>query len=188
MSCATPLSQASIVDYWAAALTEAEEAEVEEHVFSCDACAHRLEQNGELTQLVRKVVIRRGGMNISLTRALLDRLEADGLQMRHYRLAPGEQVACRVAADDDLVVTWLAADLAGIESVALTIRDGAGNPMPGVDDAPIDRAAKQVIYAISGDFARQLPTMTLRLQLVATEAGRERVLGDYTLMHTAERA
>jgi hypothetical protein len=54
-----------------------------------------------------------------------------------------------------------------------------------LDDAPIDRAAKQVIFAISGDAVRHMPTMDFRLQLVATEASGERVLGDYTLAHTA---
>jgi hypothetical protein len=185
VSCDRPLSAETIVDYFSAALSQDEDAEIEEHIFACDTCASRLERVGVLTQLVATVAGRRGGINLSLTRALLDRLEADGLRLRHYRLAPGERVPCMVMAEDDLVVTWLTAELAGVESVALTISDDAGTVIRRLDDAPIDHVSKQIIFAISGDTVRKLPSMLLHLELVAHEAAGDRVLGNYTLSHTA---
>ncbi|MDB4995132.1 MAG: hypothetical protein JWM74_2564 [Myxococcaceae bacterium] len=185
MSCDRPLPATTVVDYFSAALSEAEEAEVEEHLFACDTCASRLARVGELTELVATVARRRGGINLSLTSALLDRLEADGLRLRHYRLAPGERIPCMVMAEDDLVVTWLTADLAGVETVALTICDDAGTVIRRLDDAPIDHASKQIIFAIAGDTVRTLPSMLLHLQLVARDGAGDRVLGDYTLSHTA---
>jgi len=181
--CQAPVPLDALVDYWAGDLLAAEADSLEEHVFACDACGRRLAGVARLAHGVAQVASRRGGLQMVLTPALVDRLARDGLRMRHYRIAPGQSVACTVGPEDDLLVTVLAADLRGVGRVDLVMSMPGHEPVR-LSDAPADFANGQVIVALSGDLARTFPAMTLQTRLVAVDAGGERALAEYTFDHT----
>lgn len=175
MSC---VALAALVDYLTAELSPDEEAQVEEHVFSCDDCHRRLRAVADLGRGVAQLARRRGGFGMPLTGSLAQKLAAEGLRVREYRAAPGDRVFCAVGREDDLVVTRLDADLAGIDRVDLTLSSG-GRLLQRIADAPIDRHAGQVMFAGSGEIMRTWPAMTFDVELVAGE----RTIGAYTFVH-----
>jgi hypothetical protein len=175
---------ATLVDYWAGEAPTADAEGVEEHAFVCETCSRRLAAIANLARGVARVAAIRGGVGMVVTEALLDRLTADGLRMRHYRVRPGETVQCTVGADDDLSVTYLSADLHEVQRVDVVLY-AHGKEWARMDDAPIDHATGQVIYTVGGDLARTFPATTVRVELRAPDkGGNARVLGEYTFEHT----
>lgn len=183
-ACAAAIAPAQAIDYWTGDLADDQAVAVEEHVFACDACARRVETVAELAAGVAAATRRRGGLEVPVTASLIARLEREGVRVRHYRLRPGEQVACTVGPDDDLLVSWLAIDPTGVERVDVTLCDAAGQPYQRVDDVPFDRATGEVGYANAGDTARTWPATTFRARTLAVSADGERVLGEYVFEHT----
>ena len=178
------LELGTLFDYWTAELPADEEQALEEHVFACDACARRLETTGALVRAIPQGIGRRGGLKLCVTRGLLEQLAGGGLVLRHYRVRLGDAVQCSVGAEDDMLVTWIAGDFGGVERV--TVRffvDGA--PVLAFEDAPIDREANEIIYALGGDMARSLPTNRMITRVYALEGENERLLGEATFEHTA---
>jgi hypothetical protein len=181
MSCAEPIAFDALVAYWAH--EDADDAGVEEHVFACDACAARLAAVARIAQGVARVSGRRGGVDMVVTGAIVDRLAREGLKLRSYRVAPGGTVACTVAPDDDLVVTTLDVDLAGVESVDLVKRrDGA--VFSRMSDVPVDAARGEIVYTVSGDRLRGLPKTTIEVEVIAKAPGGPRRLGLYVFDHS----
>jgi hypothetical protein len=173
----------ALIGYWAGDAS-AEAEQIEDHVFACETCSRKLIALADLARGVARVAAIRGGIAMVTTQAIIDRLAADGLRMRHYRLRPGETVRCTVSADDDLSVTYLSADLGAVERVNVVLY-AHGKEWGRIDDAPIDRARGQVIYTTGGDLARTFPAMTVRVELVAaTRADNTRLLAAYTFEHT----
>src|SRR5581483_1675871 len=78
MSC---LPLATLVDYWAHALEADAVERAEEHLFACDRCARRSETMRALADGVARVVRRRGGLFLSLTPSLVERLAQDGVRL-----------------------------------------------------------------------------------------------------------
>jgi hypothetical protein len=186
MSCQSPLPFASLVDYWAGDLPEEEQARVEEHQFACATCAERLESIGELTRGIAAVAKRRGGFAFSLTASMVKKLEEHGLVMRYYRARPGDVVPCTVGPDDDLMVTWLDADFAGVERVDLALYNEAGQLQFRNEDVPVDHGTNQVIYTLAGDLLRKAlhhGPEKVRVELISVDAQGERVLGQYIFAH-----
>jgi len=172
----------ALLDYWAGELPARDADELEAHVFGCDSCTARLAGVAELATAVAQLVRRRGGLQLVLTESLVKQLAAHGLRMRHYRVGPGDRVPCTVGAEDDLLVTYLRADLAEVERVDVLL----GDPEHALrlSDVPIDRATGQVVFTVSGDAVRQWPDRVQRVELLAIEDSGERSLGEYAFEHT----
>jgi hypothetical protein len=184
LDCSTPLSMTILVDYWAGDAPTADAEGVEEHAFACESCSRRLTAIANLARGVARIAVIRGGIGMVVTQAIIDRLAADGLRMRHYRVHPGETVQCTVGPDDDLSVTYLSADLDGVRRVDVVLY-ADGKEWARIDDAPIDRVTGQVIYTVGGDLARTFPAIAVRVELLAPErGGNARLLGEYTFEHT----
>jgi hypothetical protein len=180
-----PLDQ--LLAYWRGELAGEEGEAIEAHVFGCDGCTRKLTGVAELARGVHAVV-RGGGLRVALTAAAVDRLARDGLLLRHYRLAPGEQVACTVAAGDDLIVSWLRADLGEAARVDVLWTRPGGEVLARLEDVPLERARGEAILAVGGGEARTWPDTVFVMRLVAVDAGGvDRPLGDYTFNHTAFR-
>src|SRR6185295_10818250 len=109
------LSLESLVDYWAGGSTDEDSARIEDHVFSCDSCTSRLSTVANLARGIARVSARRGGVHTGATESMVARFTTDGLKMRHYRAEPGQSVACTIGADDDMLVTYLRADLGNVD-------------------------------------------------------------------------
>jgi len=182
--CPSPLPLELLVDYWAGASTGGDAERVEDHVFLCDSCTGRLSNVASLARGIARVSRRRGGVHTGATESMVARFETDALRMRHYRAVPGERVACTVGADDDLLVTYLRADLSNVERVDMILRDGQGRLIERIEDAPIDATTGQVIYTLSGDVARTFPAMNIDVDLIGIDKHGERKIASYRFEHT----
>ncbi len=183
--CLRPIPAEVLVDYWLDRREPEEELELEEHLFGCEECFAGLEALAALGEAVRRLGLEgrlRGGLGPSL----LERLERDGRVIRRYRAAAGGHIHCTAGADDDLVVLELAADLADVERVDLLHLSADGALLQRVRQLPVI-GGREVAWASPGDVIRSLPTSIMFVRLMAVEPEGERLLGEYTLHHTAFR-
>jgi hypothetical protein len=92
---------------------------VEEHLFACGECSARLHRLAAFGPGLATLV-RQGRVSGIVSRALLNRMQRDGIHVRMYSLVPGETVPCAVFPGDDLVVAALRADFSGVDAVTLS--------------------------------------------------------------------
>lgn len=191
MTCATPIPFNTLVDWWTGDLVPDEIDRFEEHLFGCAWCERRLDRTVSIVRAIPEVVRRRGGFRIALTDTMSASLDAHGVHLRHYRAAPGDRIACTVGAEDDLVVTWLSADLAAAGRADIEIlEDGAQIHL--LEDVPILRArtagtGDRVSYALPGDLVRTFPDRSLTVRLHAFVDGTVRIAGEYHFDHASFR-
>jgi hypothetical protein len=184
MSCLKPIDAAVLADYWLAALAQPEEEAAEEHLFTCDECGARLREVIALAEGVRKIA-REGSLRMVVSDAFLKCAAEEGLHVRQYALPAGGGVQCTVTAEDDLLIARLAANLTGAKRVDLCICDERGVEQLRLADIPVHSGASNVVYQESIAFAKAMPTSKMIARLVTfDEAGRERLLGEYTFNHT----
>lgn len=95
---------------------------------------------------------------------------------------------CTITAQDDLVISRLAADLTGAKRVDIAQCDAEGNEQGRVRDVPLTGARGEVVFSQSTTALRALGKQRLRLKLIAVDDSEERVLGEYTFDHTPSRS
>ena len=182
--CDTPIPDGTLLDYWARDLTDGDRADrVEEHLFGCADCSARLHRLAALgTGLVE--LVHQGRVSGIVSRALVNRMQRDGIHVRMYSLVPGETVPCAVFPGDDLVVAALRADFSGVDAVTLSVTWPGDSPSGTIDDVPVSGPDAEVLWATPAAVVRQMPSM--RLQLTLASAGATRAeLGRYVLDHSA---
>jgi hypothetical protein len=172
------------MDYWLATLpTPAEEA-VEEHLLTCDRCGDRLREVIALAEDLRTLA-RSGSLQVVISDQFVKHAAETGYRVREYAPPPGGGVQCTVAADDDLLVARLAADLSSAARVDLSWCDAQRVELLRMADIPVRGEAGTVICQQSITFAKASPSNTLIARLVAVDTeGRERLLGEYAFHHT----
>ena len=179
VACASPIADERLIDYWAGDLPRADGPAIEEHLFSCADCSARLEAVASVAGGVAALA-RQGRISGVISRAMLNKLQRDGVRVRQFTLDPGETVPCAAFPGDDVVVTSLNANLSGVQSVSLRVT-GPGDTLFGaIDDIPVPAAATGVLWVTPGAFVRSMPSQQLRLTLRSADA----VLGEYVLEHT----
>ena len=184
LGCPDPIDAAVLSDYWLAALTGPEEDAAEEHLFGCDRCGARLREVIALAEGVRELA-RAGSLRMIVSDAFLNRAAEQGLRVREYALPTGGSVQCTVAAEDDILIARLAADLSGAKRVDLCICDERGVEQVRLPDIPVDSGASSVVCQESISLMKAAPTSKMIARLVAfDEAGGERLLGEYTFNHS----
>jgi hypothetical protein len=105
--------------------------------------------------------------------------------VREYAPERGESIQCTVAADDDLLLARLSADLTGASRIDLSWRDPQGIERQRMEDIPVGGDAGTVILQQSITWAKASPTSSMTARLLAVDIhGSERVLGEYTFNHT----
>lgn len=192
--CPTPLSLASLLAYERGELEPLEEGRVEAHYFACQSCSDRLESLVHLGEAIAALV-RKGAVTASVTEALLRRGEALGLRIRHYRVAPGAEVACTAAPDDDFVAIHLElpseqqalaeADAERFDvAVRWTALDTGTVEDRVIDELAVDRKGSQIVLLFAGDQVREFPRSQWRMHIRADATGGAYQLGPYTLNHT----
>jgi hypothetical protein len=181
--CAAPLDLAALLDYWLGDLTPDLQEAIEEHVMSCAACAEQLEGLVALGVGIRRLA-NAGGVWAVVPGAFVDRLIDDGVRVRQYRLASGGSVRCTVTASDDVVAARFAADLRGVTRAHLVLCDAEGREANRISDIPLTASTEEVVVIERSDRLRALPASVERVRLVAPDADGERVLGEYTFVHT----
>lgn len=183
-ACETPISEATLVDYWTGDLDDGDEFDrVEVHLFACGDCSGRLSQLAALGAGV-SALARAGRINGIVSRSLLNRLQRDGVRVRTYSLVPGEIVPCAVFPGDDLVVADLRADLSGVSAVTVSLAGPDNAPFSRYENVPISGTVGEVLVATSSAILTRIPSMRLDVALMtAGESPTE--LGRYVLEHTA---
>lgn len=181
--CDTPIDAAVLADYWAECLPAAEEAAVEEHLFACDACGDRLR---ELTALVEgiRTLARGADLRMVVSDDYVRQARAEGLRVRQYDIPAGGTIHCTVTADDDMLIARFAADMTRAGHVDLSFCDEAGVERGRLRDVPVRQDAGAVIFQESIGFAKGSPSEVLRVRVLGMESDRERILAEYTLLHT----
>ena len=183
LACGSPIADERLIDYWTGDLPAPDGSSIEEHLFACADCSVRLEAVASVAGGVATLA-RQGRISGIISRALLNRLQRDGVRVRQFTLSPGETVPCAAFPGDDVVVTSLNANLAGVRAVSLRVTGTGGAPVGAIDDIPVAAAATGVLWATPGAFVRSMTSQQLRLTLrSADDAG---VLGEYVLEHTAQ--
>ncbi len=181
-TCEALVSDETLLRYWARDLAADETDGIEAHLFACRDCAARLGPLASITTGLKEFV-RQGRVSGMISRALLNRMQRDGVYLRLYALAPGETVPCTVFPGDDLVVASLRADFSGVRAVTLSVMGPGDSPMSEFADVPVSRSESEVLWALPGAVVRQMPSMRLRLTLTSTGTDRA-VLGEYVLEHS----
>lgn len=184
MSCAKPIDDAILADYWLAALAESEEEDLEEHLFACDECGARLREVISLANAIRDLA-RDGSLLMIVSEAFLKRVTEEGLRVREYAPPAGGSVACTVTAEDDFLIGRLTADLSAAKRVDLCICDKRGTEQVRLADIPFNSAAGSVTFQQSITYAKAAPSETMIARLVTfDDSGGDRLLGEYTFNHT----
>jgi hypothetical protein len=178
--CPDPIADETLVDYWSGGLPASSSEPIEEHIFNCAACADRLEWVASLATGITALA-RQGRLSGIIARATLNQLQREGVRVRVYSLTPGDVVPCAVFPDDDLVVTSIRGDFAGVEGVTLSVT--GSTPLAGLvlEDVPVSAAEGELLWAAPGALIRQMPTSRVTL----TVSGGGRLIGEYVLDHTA---
>jgi hypothetical protein len=93
-------------------------------------------------------------------------------------------VPCAVFPGDDLIVTFLRADLSGAEAVTLSVTGPGSDSLGKYEDVPVAGELGEILWATPAAFVQQMPST--RLELVLTSGGDARTeLGRYVLEHTS---
>jgi hypothetical protein len=184
--CAAPLDLETQVAYWLGELDAAREAAVDEHLLGCGHCSTSLQSLVEIAGGIRALV-RQGAVRAVVTDAFVQRLTALGLRVREDRVPQNGSVHCSVAPDDDILVARLQAPLADVEQVDLVMLDADRAEQQRMRDIPFNPAAGEIALASRIELVRPLGETTVRIRMVAVERGGERVIGEYTLLHSPWR-
>jgi len=184
MNCVKPIDAAVLADYLLGALAGEEEEVVELHLLECDTCGGRLREVIALAEGIREVV-REGSLVMVVSDAFLKRASERGMTVREYAPPRGGTIECTVAADDDLLIGRLAADLSGARRVDIALCDVGGVEHHRLADIPFHSEADSVQFQQSITYAKAAPSETMMARLVSfDDAGAERVLGEFTFNHT----
>jgi anti-sigma factor RsiW len=170
----------TLLDYVTEELSDAEASAVDDHLFECDACATTATQLAQVGAAVRAAVAN-GKAGVVATDALLAELEANGVQLRRYELAPGSLTECTVGAEDVFVVASYSADFAGVERITVVAEREGGGVLRRLEGIPVPPGARTVHVLLRADVMRGLPSST---HTVTISSG-DRVVARYTLSHTA---
>lgn len=180
--CPAPIAFAEAVDYWTGDLSRTDEDRIDEHAFACDSCARELAAAGALAGGTIAAA-RAGRLQGVVTDAILNRLAADGVRIRTFTLDGPAIVPCAVWAGDDLVVSRIRADFAGVETVTIVTRQASGEEISRLADIPIQPGQREILSAFSAAHLRGLPATRVHVTVAAQGPGAAGPLAEFTLDH-----
>lgn len=179
--CITAIPTSALLAYWLGE-EPADEARVEEHLMACAHCGARLRGLVRLAEGIRRAT-RAGAVHAVLSASFVDQLRASGLRVREYRLHPGGSVACTVAPDDDLVVSYLRAPLRDVQRLDVMFEDLVSGQVLRMRDVAFDPSAEEIVLAPNTELLRSFESGPRRARLIAVREGEDRELGTYTFNH-----
>ena len=181
MTCRHPIEFATLTEYWLGEVDEADEAPIEEHLLDCDACGARLDEIVSLSSGIREA-FERGAVHVFVTEGFVQGLARCGVRLREYSVPRNGSVNCTVHPEDQLLVARLEAPLEGVSRVD-AIRGGDAQAHV-FRDIPFDPRSGAVFLTPKITVLRGMPSHCAQVRLVAVEGNSERVIGDYTFMHS----
>ncbi len=174
-----------LLDYWLHDSDEARTEFIDEHLMQCEDCGRALDGLVALGEGIR-AAFRAGAVSTVAPAAFVQRLAAQGLSVREYRLAPYGSVNCTVAPDDDVLVARMQVPLGGVQQLdavlELSIEPGKRHELR---DLPFDASTGEVLQLYRIAHMKQLPDHIAQVTLLAVEPGGRRELGRYTFHHRA---
>jgi len=183
LSCQSPLAWDTLIAYWCGDLDNGSEERIEEHYLACAHCSRRLEQIKDLAQGVG-LLARTGGVSMITSDAFVRRLAEDGLRVREYRVPLNGSVNCTIAPEDEFIVGYLEAPLAGVPRIDMLILDGDGQILRRQEDIPFAAESGSVVFVPDVEGIRAMPKSTMHVRLLAVDDIDEHLLGDYRFHHT----
>ena len=184
LKCASPIDPAMLADYWIGIMADPEEEAVEEHLFECDHCGHRLRQVIVLADGIRKLALE-GSLRMVVSDVFLQRAAESGLAVREYNIPAGGSVECTVTAEDDILIGRVAANLSGAKRVDMCICNENGIEQLRLPDIPVHSVRTSVAFQESITFLKSAPSMKMVMRLIGfDDKGGEQMLGEYTFNHT----
>lgn len=184
-----PVHLEALADYWFGGLDAEAESALEEHLFECPSCADALDGLVRTGQAI-VAMMRDGSFAARGTTALCNRLARDRRQLRQYVVHSGEVVPCTVSTNDELLLAHLMLPDEALGRLDLSVRDERGRELMRIDDVTVDRRAGRVSSFVPARPVQSEPSGRLQYVLIAPArsaggASTERVVGTYTLEHTA---
>ena len=170
-----------LMAYWLDELDPEEADEIEAHLFECDECGARLRELLQLGGAVRRTLLE-GHVAGAVSGAFVRRMNEDGLRIREYRLEAGGSVACTVAPDDDLVVSYLHAPLEGVRQLDAVFEDHSGTHRSS--HIPFDATANEVTFIAPTALLKTWGVARQHVRLLAVGQGSERLVAEYTFNHS----
>ena len=172
-----------LADYWTSDITPDDADQIETHVFDCERCARMVAEADRLRAGIGTLA-RSGNIQAFVTDAVLNRMARDGVRVRYYALNPGESVRCAVWSDDDVLVTRLRGNFAGVESVDADLTLDSGEEWAHTSDIPVPAGATELVMALPAAVVRTAPNSPMRLRLRASSGTpQEEVLAEYVFQH-----
>jgi anti-sigma factor RsiW len=167
----------TLVAYFAGDLGAGDEGALEEHLFSCDACAREAARVAAVTETIRADV------PLIVRAADVAALRARGLTIHENAFSPGEHKDVPFAPGVDLLIHRLGGlDLSGATRVAFTIGEAAtGRAYFHADGVPFDREAGAVLVACQRHYDAFPPDCFAEVRVVDA-AGAETVTR-YGILH-----
>jgi len=172
---------ADLTAYAAGELPEAGAAAIEEHLFLCADCGARAAEFDAVVRAIRPA-IRSAEVGGFVTDAVLNRLAREGVRVRTYALAPESVVFCAVWDDDEMMALRLRGDFGDASEFTLSQRV-AGTEVSRATGQVAASSHGEIIYTVPAAWVRQLPAVEVEVLLTAHEGGKERPIGNYTLVH-----
>jgi len=174
MSCASPLSWETLVDWWAGDLDEAAASSVEEHVLACAVCSGVANRVAATAEALRTMIPPVVGPE------RLVRLAAQGIRIAENPIRPGETSDFHFPRDATLAVHVLQGlTLDAGARLSVTLRSIATGAVVGhVEDAPFDPRRGVVYLACQRDYAQLDHDL-----VVEVSTGRDRPAARYTILH-----
>jgi hypothetical protein len=182
--CATPIGLARLLDYWLDELPAEATEPIDEHLLGCACCSAELGALVALGGAVRES-LRCGTVRAFLTDPFIRHLIEGGRRVREYRVPHNGSVNCAVAPGDDVLSAYLEVPLAGVSRVDAFAADSLGPTEHAFRDIPFDAARGEVVLMPNLAALRGMPSHRFQVRLVAVAAAGERVIGEYTFVHTA---
>lgn len=177
MSCPSPLTWETLVDYWAGDLTSQASALVEEHLFGCEPCSTEAGRVAAVTEAVRAVI------PPVVSRPRLERLRAQGKRITENDFVPGVRCDVVFPGDVDLLIHRLGGlDLHDAERVDLRMTsESTGELLVKLDAVPYEPTEAAVLIACQRHYAALPPDPVMTI--IVHARGAVIRTADYTLLH-----
>lgn len=177
--CASPVAAETLRRYFAADLDAGEQAELEEHVFACDACAAAFDREGAMASALREQIAP------VVSHERLAALARAGLVVKKCVIPPGATVDVVFSSAISLLINALAVDADDAERIDLRITDIEGRALVEVPAVPYDRGSGEVLVACQRHYRDAFPPLG-RFELIAVKGGQRTPLGAYLINHSWE--
>jgi hypothetical protein len=184
--CTAPLALDELLAYHRGELEASHEEAVEAHYFGCEFCSERLAWLEQLGSGVAGA-LRRGLLDVAITRESVDRLERTGAVVRKYEVQAGQSVNCTIAPGEDMTVATLRAPLRPNVPVTLlldVLDRASGRQMQELHPAFQDQRTGEIIFSLGGEDLRAVGDVRFTISVRYGEGPDAETAGPFVMNHS----